>query len=745
LEARQNDESSWIVNVRGPARFARTKRVVRRALGAFFVVVSLTGVSSLAGPACTTPIADSSAPRRPCGLRIWHKPATDRAHVDVVGDWNGWKRPGTPLERQEDGWRALVVDVPPGEHAYALVEDGVWLPNRNEPMLGEHDGREVTVAVAEDCARPAVSVEKVETRADGHATVHATFVSGIRGAVVAPQTISALGRDGSSLSVSSIDVSRGVLIFDAPNLTRGKYTYRLEGRDTDGVAAEPAYATVWIDERAGTNDPWRPEDAIVYHAMVDRFRGPHGPLAPPPSPSARAGGTLSGIRAALDAGEFEKLGINTLWLSPLYANPTGEFLGNDGRPYSSYHGYWPIDSRAIDPRFASETELDAFMTSAHAKGIRVLFDVVPNHVHEQHPWVREHPDWLRRGCICGQGSCDWGANIRTCSFASYLPDIDWTKTNAALATTDDVLWWLDRWDADGLRVDAVPMMPRAAVRRITATARRRYAHPGNALYVLGENFTSKTGFQTLRYDLGPSGLDGSFHFPLMWTLRDAIALESAPLSAIAESFQAGEKSWEGADATMGLIIGNHDVSRFASVSAGSDSGDSWSSPKQPLDPIVYEKQRLALAAMFTLPGAPVLYYGDEVGLAGRGDPDCRRVMPSEQELSDEQRQTRTLAQRLGQVRACSRTLRRGRWETRLAEDERLVYARELDADVVVVSLSRRPKTAVTVAIRSPAPTEFVDLVTGDRAAISGGTLTLPADRFGVHVFVDAQSPCVATK
>jgi glycosidase len=734
--------------VRDAVRFARTNRVVRRAWRAFFVVVSFSGfagTASLAGQACSTPSTESSAPRRPCGLRIWHKPATERAHVEVVGDWNGWKRPGTLLEHQEDGWRALVVDVPPGEHAYALVEDGVWLTNRNEPMLGEYEGREVTVAIAEDCARPAIMVEQVHTRADGHATVHATFASSIRGAVVDPQTISAIGRDGRSLAVSSIDASRGIWTFDTPSLSRGKYTYRLEARDTDGAAADPAYATVWVDERAGTSEPWRPEDAIVYHAMIDRFRGPRGPLTPPTSPSARAGGTLSGIRAALDAGEFEKLGINTLWLSPLYANPTGEFLGNDGRPYSSYHGYWPITSRAIDPRLATETELDEFMTAAHTKGIRILFDVVPNHVHEQHPWLREHPDWLQRGCICGQGSCDWGANIRTCSFAPYLPDIDWSNTGAALATTDDVLWWLERWDADGLRIDAVPMMPRSAVRRINATARRRYAHPGNALYMLGENFTSKTGFQTLRYDLGPLGLDGSFHFPLMWTLRDAIALESAPLSAIAETFQTGEKTWEGANATMGLIIGNHDVSRFASVSAGNDTGDSWSSPKQPLDPIVYEKQRLALAAMFTLPGAPVLYYGDEVGLAGRGDPDCRRVMPSEQELSDQQRQTRALAQRLGQARACSRTLRRGRWETLLAEDERLVYVRKLDADVVIISLSRRPKTEVSVPMPSPAPAEFVDLVTGDRAQNSGGTLSLPAERFGVHVFVHPQSPCVAMK
>src|SRR5262249_31088743 len=153
---------------------------------------------------------------------------------------------------------------------------------------------------------------------------------------------------------------------------------------------------------------------------------------------------------------------------------------------------------------------------------------------------------------------------------------------------------------------------------------------------------------------GPYGLDGSFHFPLMWTLREAIALESAPLSSIDASFRAGEEAWNGAGAVMGLMIGNHDVARFASASAGNADGDSWSGPLQPLDPLVYARQRVALASVLTLPGAPVIYYGDEAGLAGRSDPDCRRVMPAEDTLIDAQIATRDLARKVGRARACSR-------------------------------------------------------------------------------------------
>jgi glycosidase len=501
---------------------------------------------------------------------------------------------------------------------------------------------------------------------------------------------------------------------------------------------------VWIDATSGGKEPWDPRDAVVYQVMVDRYRGPAGPLAPPSSPALRAGGTLSGVRAALESGDIQALGASAIWLSPLYTNPSDDFADGDGHTISSYHGYWPI-AHGIEPRLATEEELDGFIHAAHARGVRVLFDVVPNHVHQQHPWLKQHPDWFKQDCICGVGSCDWGTHIQTCWFAPYLPDLDWTNKDAAHAMADDVLWWFDRWDADGIRIDAVPMMPQAATRRIAATARGRYAHPGHDLYVLGENFTGPTGYQSLRYDLGPYGLDGAFHFPLMWSMREAIALEQAPLSAVEKSYRDGEAAWAGSNAVMGLMIGNHDVARFASVSAGNADGDSWQGPPQPLDPIVYAKQRLALATVLTFPGAPVIYYGDEVGLAGRSDPDCRRVMPGEDALIDAQRDTRTLTRKLGRIRSCSRALRRGGFVTLLADDERLVFERNVTGDAgasVVVALSRRPTAEAKVALPADVPTDLVDVVTGARIDASSHQLAVGADAFAVHVYVAADSICL---
>jgi glycosidase len=386
------------------------------------------------------------------------------------------------------------------------------------------------------------------------------------------------------------------------------------------------------------------------------------------------------------------------------------------------------------------------MQVAHDRGIRVLFDVVPNHVHEQHAWVKEHPDWFNqdRTCICGQGTCDWATHIKTCWFAPYLPDLDLTNIDAARAATSEVMWWFDRWGADGLRIDAVPMMPRAATRRIAHAVRTRYEHKGNVPYILGENFTGPGGYQNLRYDLGPFGLDGSFHFPLMWTLRETLAAETAPMGDIDTSFRAGEQAWDGAGAVMGMMIDNHDVSRFVSVSAGSDVGDAWSPAPQPLDPTVYAKQRVALATVLTLPGAPVVYYGDEVGLAGKNDPDSRRVMPAESTLLASQVETRALVRKVGRARACSTALRRGALRTLVADAERFVFAREVEGDVAgaaIVVLSRRPSLAAEVALAPGAPSALVDLVTGTKVDVSSGKLPLAADAFGVHVYVAAGGSC----
>ena len=712
---------------------------MRRHAPLLLALVLTTGVS------CHDAPAGPAIPARSCALTIWHRAASPASTVEIVASWETWKRPGRVLSTDRaDGWRATTYDLPPGENAYGIVEDGVWISDPNVPTSAFHEGHEVAWLSTPSCDEPAVRVESADGSMDGHARVAASFLASRAGNPLDPASIRATERSGDVIIPDRVeaDPQKGTLTLTFDALAPGKHTIRVAAKDSAGHDAAGSLATLWIEKA-----PFDVRDSVIYQVMVDRYRNEKGALPAPALPSLRAGGNLRGVRSAIESGELTELGINTIWLSPLYKNPEGTFPGNDGRPYSGYHGYWPVDSRALEPAVASEADLDALIAAAHARGLRVIFDVVPNHVHEQHPYVQKHApdDWFNDPggkCICGTGTCDWASHILDCWFAPYLPDLDWTKPAVADQITDDVLFWLDRFDGDGLRIDAVPMMPRAASRRIAAAVRARYDYPGHKTLLLGENFTGPGGYGLLRYELGPFGLDSEFHFPLMWSLRRTIAEMSAPMTDLETTVHIGEETWNGSGAVMGLTIGNHDVSRFASVSAGDADGDGWVSAAQSIDPRVYAKQQLALGLVFTLPGAPVVYYGDEIGLAGRADPDSRHVMPAEADLSALQKQTRTKMAALGRARACSEALRRGTYRTLYADAEHLIYAREsASGGRAIVVVTRNPVAPLSVPLPGIEGGDYQDLLEGSHASLSPELTNLEPAPFSVQVYVPAASTC----
>src|SRR6185369_15550611 len=120
--------------------------------------------------------------------------------------------------------------------------------------------------------------------------------------------------------------------------------------------------------------------------------------------------------------------VTALWLSPVYTNPDDFRQGRDGHPSQGYHGYWPLAERAVDSHLGGEAALHALVGAAHRHGLRVLLDLVPNHVYEDNPRYDEHKGdgWFnggRAGCVCGDPGCGWGDHIETCCFTPFLPDV----------------------------------------------------------------------------------------------------------------------------------------------------------------------------------------------------------------------------------------------------------------------------------------------------------------------------------
>ena len=467
-------------------------------------------------------------PERDCGVVVWARPASGASKLEVIGDFTGWASPGVPMFPGADGWRFAAIPLGPGEHGYLVVEDGEVRLDDLAPLTTFHAGREVSLVAVADCSVPAFAVDRVEVDAAGALSIEARFLARSGGPGLDVAAIDLRTETGAALAVDSADALTGVIRASARGLVRGKHRVTIAGADLDGRPAEAARASAWASP---AQRRWG--DGVLYQILIDRYRGDGGaPLAPPASPASRAGGTLDGVRAEIERGTFEALGVSALWLSPVYVNPAGARVGRDGHPSEAYHGYWPLDSRAVDPRIGGEAALSALVTAAHARGLSVVVDFVPNHVYEDNPRYRDHAGeaWFNTGeagCVCGAPGCDWGAHLETCWFAPYLPDVRWQSDAAARVGIDDALFWSDRFDLDGLRIDAVPMMPRSATRRMAHAVRAADARPG-ASFVIGEIFTGPGpgGFDAIRRFLGArawEGLDAAFDFPLMWAMRGALA------------------------------------------------------------------------------------------------------------------------------------------------------------------------------------------------------------------------------
>lgn len=704
-------------------------------------------LSALVG-ACQSSPSTPGIPARSCALTIWYQPTSTQDDVQVVTSWSGWSQPGTTMSTQDGNWRvAQFANLPPGPAEYVLVDDGTTVLDPNVGTTAFHDGQEVTWVSIPDCSVPATQVDAVTITGTGAASIDATFLAAASGAALDPTSVTLATVHGATPGTvtPSGDPTTGKIHVDVAGLPAGKSTLAIQAHDVNGSSAQAALATVWMEPKVFD---WR--DAIIYEVMVDRYRAADGSaLAPPASMGGRAGGNVAGVTQAITSGQLSALGVNTLWLTPLYANPDGQWLGLDGNEYTSYHGYWPSQPRQTEASMAAEPDVDALIAAAHARGIRVLFDVVPHHTHTQHPYwlAHENDGWFQDvdgSCVCGVGTCSWATDETACWFTTYLPSLDWTNDDVASTVTSDVRWWMDRFDGDGVRIDAVPMMPRAAIRRIAWDIRSEYDGPSHRSMVLGENYTGQDDWASLKFFLGPTGLDSEFHFPLMWALRAAIAQNGETMVDVDATIRTGEQTWSGSGAVMGLILDNQDVSRFITVAAGDDDGVTWTPAPQPTLATPYTLEQMALGALFTLPGMPILYYGDEVGLAGKSDPDSRRVMPPDGALSPLQTQTRAFVQTLAKARTCSEPLRRGTYRTLHVDPERLIYARETpDGQAAIVDLQRNVAAPFSGPLPGISGGTWVDVLSETSKSLSPELTTLPAAPFSVALYVPASSACAS--
>ncbi|MCA9557988.1 MAG: hypothetical protein KC583_05415, partial [Myxococcales bacterium] len=572
--------------------------------------------------------------------------------------------------------------------------------------------------------------------------------------------------------------------FAVVELQNGPHAYKFVLTPTAGAVrwiADPAAARFEDDGFGGQNsvrDVDCPEegpgvcgdleafdwhDAVMYFALIDRFYDSDGRSDPVPNasggdaargPSGQyAGGDLPGATAKLPY--LDALGVTAVWLSAPYENrdAAGAAIdpASDPHTYSGYHGYWPspdnIDYRdpdapspipRVESRIGTSADLHAFVEAAHGSGIKVLFDYVMNHVDRDSGLYQAHPDWFAtengRFRLCGpENLWDDGVWGTLCAFTDYLPPFDFRNPAPRAWSVADALWWALEYGIDGYRLDAIKHVELSWLTELRSALNARVQDPdGGRFYLVGETFAYDDRDLLKRFVDPATKLDGQFDFPYKARLCEALFNKRMRLNDFA-GWLDGNDGFYGPGALMTTWIGNHDIPRaihFASgqigdCRQGSHPGNGWTNDfPQPADAAAYERLGLAFVVMMTNPGIPLIYYGDEVGLAGGGDPDNRRMMPwDDGALLPPQRALRATVQALGRIRRDHKVLGRGRRITLSADEDTWVYRMSGcgDATPAVVVAINRADAERTVRVPAGA---WQDLL-ADRP-VAGGEVRLAA-------------------
>lgn len=494
-----------------------------------------------------------------------------------------------------------------------------------------------------------------------------------------------------------------------------KYTVKIP---EESQKFERSYIRIWAYNKAGiSNDLYIPlvngkviadvselgrtdfETAVMYNVFIDRFydgdESNNRPLnIPEVLPKADYhGGDIAGIIQKINDGYFESLGVNTLWISPIVKNVEGAYgeWTNPKTKFSAYHGYWPVSFTKIDERFGTSEEFKQLVELAHSKNMNVILDFVAHHVHEQHPLYKQHTDWAT-DLYLPDGSLNterWDDYRLTTWFDVFLPTLDNSKPEVYQMISDSALFWIKEYNIDGFRHDAAKHVPLVFWTHLTRKIKEQIVFEQNKkVYQIGETY----GTHELVGSYVNSGmLDGQFDFNLYDAVSTAIALDNS-FKTVENSINQSFKYF-GWHNLMGNITGNQDRGRFISYATGTLKYDEdaklagWTRDITVGSPDGYKKMALLMAFINTIPGIPVIYYGDEIGMPGGNDPDNRRMMRFDM-LSTDEVILMTATSELIKTRLNSMPLLYGDFKFLLVEDDIMVYQRTYFDKIAVVVISK---------------------------------------------------------
>jgi len=288
-------------------------------------------------------------------------------------------------------------------------------------------------------------------------------------------------------------------------------------------------------------------------------------------------GTLREVESGLD--RIRKLGIDAIWLMPIHPTGVKKRKGPLGSPYAVR------DFRAIDPALGTDADLRSLVWAAHRRGMKIMLDLVPNHCAADHPYLRRHPEWIRRDAR--------GRPQHPHPEWNDVYALNYDHAGLRREMESIIRYWIERFGIDGFRVDAADRVPNDFWKQTIRRLRRDYPN----LILMAE--AESAWWQTLGFDLS---YDGDLR-TAMW--RAFCEGQSAGLIGAHLRQRAGKHQ---DDRHFLRFTENHDIGRTRDIF------------KPPAD-------RAAAALIFALPGVPLLYAGQEAGFTERPDFFTRRPLP----------------------------------------------------------------------------------------------------------------------
>ena len=641
----------------------------------------------------------------------------DATTVQLAGEWDWSER--LTMTNNSGVW-TVDVELPEGLYCYKFVVDGAFIFDPANPERVYCDDIENSLLRVRDHARPHYTANLA-----GDA-LSVTFHPGSSGAA----------HDGtpSSLTGAAWDEASSTWTLDLSGFGDGKHTLSIEGVDVEGNMAYDLLVPFWRGQHASF--VW--DDALIYMVMTDRFvngnQSNDGNQTGADHGADWQGGDFAGVTQMIEAGYFAELGVNALWLTPFNTAATGTGVAADGvHDVSAFHGYWPTEARGVEPRLGTVDELHTMIETAHEHGLRVMMDLVVNHVHEDHEYFQNHSEWFNAGCICGQPGCDWTEHRLDCQFTAYMPDVNWKNRNASEQFIEDALWWLETFDLDGARIDAVKHVENLAVANLVAQINARFETVGTDMYLKGETAMGWAGhsleanqaeYDAINAYMGSDGLDGQADFVLYHAVVDNVFVSGTENYQHLDYWTNRSQDQYLSDSLMVPYVGSHDVPRLTSrADTGTgDANNQWIEqglPGQPGDISAYHAAMQAYGWLLTTPGAPLLYYGDEYGEYGGADPDNRHMYRDETQWSPHEANLFENISELGRLRLSSVALRQGEYSTRLAQANMLAYNMSHDEQTMTVVLNRGGPSQL-------AGFAGEDSVRFGAATLEGGVLNVPA-------------------